>query len=119
MRAWKCMEQLFLSGTVAYKPKLDAVTKHFDSANTLVTHLSMNLSAVNIVNRNALLYQSVDVEMKLVLWIKDFLTYRPQHIKVYGIKSTSQKPAIAVEKMYKKCNIHFFCETMNFVFLYM
>ena len=86
----------------AYKPRrgvedaslalLDNVTRHLDSQHSFVRILFMDLSsAFNTVNINTLLHhlQQLQVNPKLMLWIKEFLMNRPQHVRVHGVTSTN------------------------------
>lgn len=86
----------------AYKPKrgvedasvtlLDTMARHLDSPNSYVRILFMDFSsAFNTVNTNTLLHrlQGLQVNTTLVLWIKDFLKDRPQHVRVNGFKSSN------------------------------
>ncbi len=69
---------------------MDRVTRHLDSPNSYVRILFVDFSsAVNTVKANTLLHhlQGLQVNTTLVLWIKDFLKDRPQHVRVDGFKS--------------------------------
>ena len=86
----------------AYKPKrgtedatlmlLDTVTKQLDSTHPQTRILFMDFSsAFNTVNNNTLLHRLSDLQVHptLILWIKDFLKDRPQHMLSNGFTSST------------------------------
>ncbi len=71
---------------------LDTVTKQLDSTHPHTRILFMDFSsAFNTVNTNTLLHCLSDllVDPALILWIKDFLKDRPQHVFLNGFKSST------------------------------
>ncbi|KAK7909723.1 hypothetical protein WMY93_014407 [Mugilogobius chulae] len=109
----KCMERVLADQLVseltnkldqfqfAYKSKrgtedanimlLEKVTRQLDSTNPHTRILFMDFSsAFSTVNNNTLLYtlSGLQVHTSLILWIRDFLCDRPQHVLLNGFKSS-------------------------------
>lgn len=71
---------------------LDTVTKQLHSTHPHTRNLFMDFSsAFNTVNNNILLHHLSDLQLQptLILWIKNFLMDRPQHVVLNGFTPSS------------------------------